>query len=122
MKKFISVLVGLSAGVVLAEVPHKASESFALGAATIENTKDYVVWTPKTIDVSGVLPASATGTVKHVEDSVTNTVATITVASGLGTTVVTNGPYLFKGGKLVFSGFGTNAAAGTVRVVFTQYP
>lgn len=122
MKKALTIVAALIAGAAFAEVPHKATASFALGAATIENTKDYVVWTPKTIDVSGVLPAAATGTVKHVEDGITNTVATIIVASGVGSTTVTNGPYLFKGGKLVFSAFGTNAAAGSVKVVFTQYP
>lgn len=107
------------ASVAVAVTPSRDSVTLVLGAGGSTNTEDYVVKKLIRVDVSGVQPASVTGTISWVSDNLTNQIGTVICTSGAGTYYETQAVHVFKSGKLVFA-IGTNA--GTVRATFDNYP
>lgn len=118
-KMFVLLALALCVVVVKAETPVEKRASLVLGAATLSQADDYVVYQVKRVEVFGVLPVAYTGAIVRVSNGLTNSLGTIVVASGTG--AATNlSEYLFKGDELKFTGVGTNA--GTVRVTGLNIP
>ncbi len=114
------VVLFLAALVASALTPLRETVTLAGGAGVWTNTRDYVVGRLVRVDVAGTTPAAATGTISHVIGTVTNSLGSVVCASGAGTHLETNTVYIFKGDKIPFADFGTNAASALL--VFELFP
>jgi hypothetical protein len=122
MKKLIPItLLALVCTAALALTPSKEMVTIAAGSVTVSNSTDYAVKRIAQISFTGVLPADTTNTISMIQDGMTQTVATLVGVSGAASVTLTNTTpvYLFKGGRITGT-IGTNA--GTLRVVFENYP
>jgi len=125
MKKFLASLVlGLmclaAVKAIAAATPKQETGTITAGTGAVTNSADYYVLKVEAVELFAVTPAISTATVVRVGSGLTNTVATITTAGGVGRYEETNTTYLFKGDVLRVSGGGTNT--GTLRVVGQLLP
>lgn len=103
-----------------AGTPISQTASLAAGSGTYTNNREQQILKLEVIELFATDPASATATVVRVQDNLTNTVATIVCASGVGRYNETNTTYVFKSGQLRVSAAGTNT--GTMRVTGQLLP
>jgi hypothetical protein len=127
MKKFslvalplIVALAAFAVSTLAAVTPSRSTVTLSAGAGNWTNAEDYVVAKFVRVQATGVVPATSTGSVLHINGTVTNTLCTLITATGVGTYTETNVTYFFKGDMLRVTGVGTNAGSATL--IFDKYP
>lgn len=130
MKKFIAsiglvvacvALITSPLAVQAASTPVQKLATTTLGSCTYTQSPDYIVFELNKIEYFNLLPITLTGAVKRVSGDFTNTVvSSVVLTTGTGSSTNLS-EYLFKGDKLIYTGFGTNSG-GSIRMTGVELP
>lgn len=102
----LAIIAGLLGGLMAFAETTPSADSGTIdstGTETYDYDVNYYALKLKSIEIFNAAVASSTCTVTRVRSGRTNTVATITIASGAGVHRETNDVYFFKGDDLVFT-------------------